>query len=140
MTEIEIKDYRKILEQEFISKDLEIETSLSYISIGSLGFFITINQEFFKLQTACFKWILITSLIFIFISFILLLFRKAKTVKYDRNLMDFLDNMNNDNIEDDLKLQRLWVSNHKKLSWILYSIYICLGTGIGLQILFLSQN
>ncbi|MGD0583383.1 MAG: hypothetical protein ABR974_10605 [Bacteroidales bacterium] len=49
MTKEQLMEYRKLLEKDFTNKDLEIETSLSYISVGALGFFITINEKFLDL-------------------------------------------------------------------------------------------
>ena len=46
MTKEEIKDYRRILEKEFMDKDNEIEAQLSYITVGALAFFLTINEKF----------------------------------------------------------------------------------------------
>jgi TRAP-type C4-dicarboxylate transport system permease small subunit len=139
MTEAEIKDYRKILEKNFTDKDLEIETSLSYISVGALGFFITINDKFLKLETAQFKFILILSLICIFLSFILILVRKSRTSHNDLKLIFLVDVINPDS-EDDKKLLDLWERSHKELSKIMTLVYLSLVIGIGLQVLFLILN
>jgi cbb3-type cytochrome oxidase subunit 3 len=140
MKQIEIKDYRKILEKEYIDKDLEIETSLSYISIGALGFFITINEKFLKIQTANYKAILLLSLIILFLSFVFILFRKSRTSHYDLKLMRFIDNMEPDSESDDTKLSNLWDKSHWELSFIRKLIYLSLSIGIGLQVLFLFLN
>ena len=140
MTESEIKEYRKILEKEFVEKDLEIETSLSYISVGALAFFITINDKFLNLQEANFKFILIVSLAFIFLSFILTLIRKKNAKRMDLRLMKMLDNMSIDKPVDDEKLFNLWKENHGKLSNIMSAVFWCLSIGIGLEILFFALN
>lgn len=140
MNQTEIKDYRKILEKEFMDKDIEIETTLSYISIGALGFFMTINEKFFKIQTSNYKFILIISLLFLFLSFVLILIRKSRSGHHDLILLQHLDSMNQDSEEDDLDLLKLWDNCHKELRTIRIFIYITLATGIGLQILFLVFN
>jgi hypothetical protein len=140
MKETEIKEYRKILEKEFVDKDLEIETSLSYISVGALGFFITINEKFLKIQTANYKVILILSLFFLFLSFVLILYRKSRTSHYDLKLMQFIDNMKPDSENEDAQLLNLWDDSHQKLSFIRVLIYFSLIIGIGLQVLFLIFN
>jgi hypothetical protein len=140
MTKEEIKDYRKLLEKDFTDKDLEIETSASYISIGALGFFITINEKFLKLEAANYKIILILSLVFLFLSFVLILYRKSRTSHNDLKLMEFSDEMSHDSEEDDAKFLQMWQDSHKELSWIMIIIYYCLGIGIGLQVLFLLLN
>jgi hypothetical protein len=140
MTKTEIKDYRKLLEKEYMDKDLEIETSVSYLSLGALGFFITINDKLLKLKTSECKIILILSLIFLFLSFVALLFRKSRTRRCDEKLMELIDNMESDSIQDDSKILSMWNEHHKKLSNIMTLIYYFLGIGIGLQILFLFLN
>ena len=140
MNKSEIKDYRKILEKEFTNKDLEIETTLTYISVGALGFFITMNEKFIQLQTAEYKSILILSLLFLFSSFVLILYRKSRTSKSDLDLMEFIDNMNPDNEDDDNKIFKLWERSHKDLNCIRKVIYICLALGVGLQGIFLILN
>ena len=140
MTDIEIKDYRKILEKEYIDKDLEIETTLSYISIGALGFFLTINEKFLKIQTANNKCVLVLSLISLFIAFTLILYRKYRTSHHDLKLMKHIDNMEHNSEESDKQLLKLWEISHRELSNIRIFVYISLTIGIGLQVLFLLLN
>ncbi len=140
MTLQEIKEYRRILEKEFIHKDNEIETQLSYITVVSLGFFITINEKFLKIQSADFKIVLILSLIFLFVTFVLILLRKSKTSHHDLLMMGFLDNMKVDSNEQDQKLLSMWDKSHRQLKNIRLSIYITLSIGIGLQVLFIVLN
>lgn len=140
MTITELKEYRRVLEKEFADKDLEIETQLSYISIGSLGFFITINEKFITIQSAGYKSILIVSLIFLFISFVLVLIRKSRTSHHDLLLMEFVDKMHPDSKEQDRQLLSKWDCCHKELTKILLFIYITLTLGIGMQVLFVVLN
>ena len=139
MTPEEIKDYRKILEKDFIDKDLEIETSLSYISIGALGFFMTINEKFIKVEIAEHRIILIFSLICLFLSFILVLIRKSRSGQNDEKLLRLLVNIRPET-DDDQALLELWRHCHNNLRWIRILIYYTLGIGIGLQVLFLLLN
>lgn len=140
MTLKEIKEYRNILEKEFINKDNEIETQLSYITIASLGFFITINEKFLKIQSADFKIALILSLIFLFVTFVLILLRKSRTSHHDLLMMGFLDNMVVDSDDQDQKLLSMWDTSHRQLTNIRLFIYITLSIGIGLQVLFIVLN
>lgn len=140
MTLQEIKDYRKILEKEFIDKDNEIETQLSYITIAAIGFFIKINEKFFKIQSANYKIALILSLIFLFITFVLILLRKSRTSHHDLKMIGFIDNMIADSNEQDKELLAMWDISHKQLRNIRLFIYTTLSIGIGLQILFIVLN
>lgn len=140
MTKDEIKEYRKILEKEFMVKDKEIETQLSYITIGSLGFFITINEKFIKIQNTDFKNVLILSLIFLFLTFVLILVRKSRTSHHDLLMMKFLDKMSPDSNQDDQTLLSMWNKSHNELKKFRYVIYFSLSVGIGLQVLFIVLN
>lgn len=119
---------------------MEIETQLSYISIGSLGFFITINDKFLKIQSSDYKWILILSLIFLIISFVLILIRKSRTNHHDLFMMGFIDKMQPDSEDEDQKLLIHWDCCHKELTRIRLFIYITLALGIGMQVLFVVLN
>ena len=140
MTLEEIKEYRRILEKEFIDKDNEIETQLSYITVVSLGFFITINEKFLKLQSADYKIILVLSLIFLFITFVLILIRKSRTSHHDLLMMEFIDKMETNSDDHDQMLLCMWDKSHRQLKNIRVAIYITLGIGIGLQVLFIVLN
>ncbi len=140
MTKDELKDYRKILEKEYSEKDLEIETTLSYISIGALGFFITINDKFLKIQDAKFALILVLSLTLIFVSFVLILIRKSKTIRHDFDMITMIDKMEPDSESQDKELLNLWDQGHKTLTQLRTYTYISLAVGIGLQIIFLLLN
>ena len=140
MNKEEIKDYRKILEKEYSDKDSEIESTISYITIAALGFFITINKEFFKLNDSTCKYLLIVSLISMFISFVLLLIRKSKTSQYDFEMMTFMDKMRENSADDDQELLKMWDKGQKVLAILMTTVYCTLAIGIGLQIVFLWIN
>lgn len=140
MTKEDLKDYRRILEKDYSNKDLEIETTLTYITIGALGFFLTINDKFLKLVTADYKFLLIISLSLLFAAFIMILVRKSKTIKYDYDLMTFLDGMEPNSENQDQKLLSMWDKTHMNLTLIQTIIYLGLVLGIGLQVLFMILN
>lgn len=140
MTLQEIKDYRKILEKEFIDKDNEIENQLSYITVAAIGFFITINEKFLKIQSADYKFVLILSLIFLFVTFVLILLRKSRTSYHDLKMIEFIDNMTANSNDQDQELLIMWEKSHKQLRNIRIFIYSTLSIGIGLQVLFIILN
>jgi len=140
MTRDEIKDYRKILEKEYMDKDIEIDSVLSYVTIGALGFFITINDKFIKFQVAQCKVILIISLILLFISFALILLRKIRTNHHDTKMMFFVDQMQPDKQEQDDELFNLWTKTNSELTMIRNGAIYSLGLGVILQIIFLLLN
>lgn len=136
----EIKEYRKILEEEFTNKDNEIESQLSYITIGSLGFFMTINEKFIRIQDSHCKILLIVSVISLFIAFVFILIRKSRTSHHDLSMMNFIDGMSPNFVEDDKKLLTLWNNSHDELKKLRIVIYVALSLGIGLQVVFLILN
>lgn len=140
MNNVEIKDYRKLLEKEYMEKDTEIDQVLIYVTIGSLGFFMTINEKFVKIYKADFKLVLIISMVLLFLAFALLLFRKIRNTYYDQILLTTIDNMEPENADDDLKLLDIWNSCNKKLIQIRNSAIGCLGLGVALQVLFMLIN
>ena len=140
MTKEEIKDYRRLLEKEFMDKDNEIDAQLSYITIGSLAFFLTINERFLRIQSADYKIILILSLLFLLIAFVLILARKSKTICYDLQLISFLDKMSDNSEEADQQLLSLWDKTNERLKKIRFFVYLMLSVGVGLQVLFIALN
>jgi hypothetical protein len=140
MTKDEIKEYRKTLGKAFSDRDQEIETTLSYITIGALGFFLTINEKFLKLQEANYKIMIIISLVFLFLAFVLMLRRKSRIIHHSMKMMKFADHMKPDTTEDDVNLFKLWQNSHKELLAIRKVVYLSLVLGIGLQILFFFMN
>ncbi|NLE04136.1 MAG: hypothetical protein GX638_04940 [Crenarchaeota archaeon] len=140
MSDEEINEYRKILEKEFTKKDLEIDNQLTYISIGSMGFFITIQEKFLKVTDQHCKIIFILSLVFLFITFILIIIRNARTRYHDLSMMSYIDEMDNNNIEHDQTLYDIWEKCHKELGCFRVITYITLGIGIGLQLLYIIFN
>ena len=93
-----------------------------------------------KIQSAEFRIILILSLIFLFVTFVLILFRKSRIIRYDFLLMSFVDKMSVDSEEEDQGLLKLWDKTNKKLGIIRLFVYLTLSVGIGLQVLFIVLN
>jgi hypothetical protein len=136
----EISNYREEVAQQLKEKESEIETSLSYITVGALGFFLTINEKFLKLQDCQLKNLLILSVFLLIVAFILILVKKSLTTRYDRKLLHFLDEMKPENRQEELELYDIWEKHDKTLRNIKTSTYFALGTGIILQVLFFMLN
>ena len=140
MTPEALKDYRKTVADDYTKKDTEIETSLTYISAAALGFFITINEKFVELETARYHILLAVSLFFLFLTFVLILIRKSKTVSFDHELMTYIDSMEANNESQDSGLLKLWKKGTRLLECLMNFTYVSLSLGIGLQVLFLVLN
>lgn len=140
MTSEEKKSFRENVAKDFMEKDLEIETTLSYITIGSLCFFITLTEKFLKLQNATCKGLFIISLIFLFISFILILIRKHTSSLHDRKMLDFIDKMAVNDQADDQQLMALWARGDHELKYLRCGVYFSLGIGVGMQLLYIILN
>lgn len=140
MSEEDLKHYRKILQKEYIDRDSGNETSLTYISVGALIFFLAINNEFFKLVMAEYKFLLVISLFFLFFAFIMILIRKSKTVKYEFDMITFVDKMEADSESAVQDLMAMWDKTHMNLTLLQTLISLGLALGIGLQVLFMILN
>ena len=140
MTPEELKDYRKTVADDYTKKDTEVETSLTYVTVGLLSFFITINEQFIKLGTAEYRLLLVVSLFLLFFTLVLILIRKSKTVSFDRKLMTYIDSMKANNESQDRGLVKLWEKGLRSLEYLMNFAYVSLSLGIGLQVLFLVLN
>lgn len=141
MTKEEVKDYRSILEKEYMDKDTEIDSSISYISAGALGLVLSINDKFITIKTADFKGFLIASLILLLAALILMIVRKMITSKHDVKMLNYLTEIKDGaDEEQELKLLDLYTECDFQLSTIRTIAIICLITGIAFEVTFFIIN
>ena len=141
MTKEEVKDYRGILEKEYMDKDTEIDSSISYISAGALGLVLSINDKFITIKTADFKLLLIASLILLLLALILIIYRKMKTSSHDVKMLDYLTEIKEGaNAEQEEILLNLYSECDSQLKRIRVSAIISLLTGIGFEVTFFIIN
>jgi hypothetical protein len=144
MSKRKSSEYRTRIDGVIESMDKEIDTSLTYISIGALGFFLTINEKFIKLTGCSYKIFLIISAILLLGSFVILLIKKYTSVKYSKKILDSIDEMIPDeNISDKDILDQvtlIWEESEKKFLWINTTVYLSLSIGVVLQVAFFLIN
>lgn len=141
MTKEEIDQYREKIDLQLKEKVTEIESNVAFIIVGSLGFFLTINEKFIVLVNSKVKWALFSSIILLIVSFIFYLINKHLTTKFDRKIITFLDDeMKPDNIESNTKLMIMWKKYDGILMCNLNIIYILLGLGIIFETFFFVKN
>jgi len=140
MVKQQIDSYREKIDIQLKEKENEIENSITYISVGALGFFLTINEKFFKIDKTNCSFLLYTSLSLLLLSFIIILIKKYKTTSYDRKIIDFLDELPENNKDKDKELLKLWKSCECYLKLFKISSYSALGLGITLQLVFFFSN
>ena len=104
MTEDEIKEYRSVIDTQLREKETDIETTISYITLGLLGLFLTINEKFIPLASSQDKLILLISVLSFVISFMIGLLNKFQTTKFDRQIIDILDETDLTNEDEEQKL------------------------------------
>lgn len=137
MTKEEVKDYRTLLEKEYMGKDTEIDSSIVYISAGALGLVLSINDKFITIKTADLKFPLVTSLILLFTAFISIIWRKVKTIKHDIIMLDYLNEIKEgSNTEQDIKLLSLYTKFDNQLKRIRIIAIWSLVFGVALDIFF----
>ena len=141
MTKEEIDEYREKIDIQLKEKVTEIESNIALIIIGSLGFFLTINEKFIVLVNSKVQWSLFLSVIFLITSFLLYLINKHLTTKFDRSIISFLDdNMKPDDIDSNTKLMKMWKKYDGILVCNLNIIYILLALGVIFETFFFMKN
>jgi len=141
MTKEEIDEYREKIDIQLKEKVTEIESNIALIIIGSLGFFLTINEKFIVLVHSKVQWSLFLSVIFLITSFLLYLINKHLTTKFDRSIISFLDdNMKPDDIDSNTKLMKMWKKYDGILVCNLNIIYILLALGVIFETFFFMKN
>ncbi|OHC85443.1 MAG: hypothetical protein A2546_03950 [Sphingobacteriia bacterium RIFOXYD2_FULL_35_12] len=141
MKQSEIDKYRELIDLQLKEKVTEIESNVSIIIIGSLGFFLTINEKFVGIRDASQKWALVLSVLLLLASFFIYLISKYLTTKYDRELIDFLDDeMKEDDKDSNTKLLEMWSKFDTSLSKNRKAIFWTLAIGILLEIFFFMFN
>lgn len=141
MTKEEVKDYRTILEKEYMDKDTEIDSSISYISAGALGLVLSINDKFISIKTAEFKGFLIASLILLLAALVLMIVRKMITSKHDLKMLDYLTEIKDGADEkQETQLLKLYTDCDNQLSITRFIAIISLLTGIAFEVTFFIIN
>ena len=141
MTKEEIDEYREKIDIQLKEKVTEIESNIALIIIGSLGFFLTINEKFIVLVNSKVQWSLYLSVIFLITSFLLYLINKHLTTKFDRSIISFLDdNMKPDDIESNTNLMKMWKKYDGILVCNLNIIYILVALGVIFETFFFMKN
>lgn len=136
-----IADYRDKIETHLIDKEGEMDKTTTYITVGLLGFFMTINDKFVPLLDSNLKiwmYLSISSLIF---SLILGLVYNYITVIFDGKIIRFIDD--NDIENDTTKRSELdikWEKYIKKQNCVKLFVYIFLGIGLIAEIVFTINN
>ena len=69
MTEEQIKLYREQIDSQIKEKENDIESNMFLLIIGSLGFFLTINEKFIGLKDSSVKALMFISVFFLLVSF-----------------------------------------------------------------------
>jgi hypothetical protein len=141
MTREQIKDYRGQIDSQIKEKENDIESNMSLIIIGSLGFFLTINERFIGLNESSCKYLMFLSVSLLLSSLLFLLISKYYTVEYDKNILNFIDDnlVPNDDILDKCLLD-MWTRFETNLKRFKRYTYWCLGLGILFQVIFFLYN
>lgn len=137
----EKKQYRSLVETQLKEKETDIETTITYVTVGLLGLFLTINEKFIPFSTSKFRILIYVSVGGFVLSFLIGIINKLMTTKFDRKVIDFIDN--SDLAVRDKELELLEIS--KKCDKILrgirsYLIFPLLLIGLIAQIFYFFLN
>jgi hypothetical protein len=141
MDKNELDEYRRIIESEYSKKDNEIETTTSYISVGLLGFFITINEKYISLNESTCKFLFTLSLLSYSLSFVLILYRKYVDQKSNLEILDQISSMSSGRSEgDEARLYKIWYDGNCKCKRVLKLSFIFLAIGVASSVVFILTN
>lgn len=141
MTQEEINKHRDEISLQLKEKVSEIESNISLIIIGALGFFLTVNEKFIGLKDASLLWLCFLSVALLLVSFFIYLYNKHLTTKFDREIIDFIDDkMKPDNKEANTTLYNMWQKGDTTLERNKTVIYWTLSLGILFQVIFFIYN
>jgi hypothetical protein len=130
----QIQEYREKIEKHLIDKVTEIDSTLSLIILGTLGFTISkLDKDFGEYLKSIWFWVSFCSLV---IAFLCLLLHKYLTQKFDEKIIDFLDNMTVDNESDDVNLDNKWKNFKNVLDTIRNFTFFFVGLGIFSVVIF----
>lgn len=140
MTSNEINEYREEIATQLKEKESELETNISNVTVAMLALFLTINEKFIPISTSEYKWLFILSTSAFAISFICGLYKKHYTTKFDRKIIDFIDNNDLTKVTEEKNLLNLWSKADKNLySWKV-ATYITLSLAIISQVFYFFLN
>jgi hypothetical protein len=143
MNKNDVDSYRNQLDEDISKTFKEIDTNISYIIVGALGFFITMLDKFIDVNHALLIICMFASFAFLLISFILFLTGKHLHTHHSLKILTFVDNDFVSKAEDEAKeteLNEMWEEANKKINRNRNWIYFFLGIGVVLQVVFFSVN
>ena len=143
MDKIDIDTYRNQLDESIGLTFKEIDTSISYIIVGALGFFITMLDKFIDVTHALLIVCMFSSFGLLVASFILFLVGKHLHTKYSLKILNFIDNnLASKPVDEanDYQISSMWTEANKKINKNRNCIYFLLGLGVFLQVTFFSVN
>lgn len=141
MEKSEINKYRRKVDTILKEKTTDIESTISLIIVGALGFILTINEKFIGIKDSKWKCILFASIISLILAFAIFLFTKDLTTSYCRKLIDFIDNfMKPDDSHSEKQLLKIWEDYVRKSDLNRSVTYILLLIGISLELIFFMYN
>jgi hypothetical protein len=136
----ELSTYRDSLQEDITAKEKEYHTTITYISVGALAFFLTLNDKFFKIEPAHGKGWLFASLGLLLLSVVLYIPANMVDIRADWALMDKVDELIVEGKEDDDLLLAIW---RKWMRWsrLIYNArLIFMLTGVALEVIFVTCN
>lgn len=137
----DLKNYRKMLKKEYSFETLKIESSLTYITAGALGFFMFLDGgSYLKFSAIHYQFLLPISLSFLFVAFVLILIRISYIIKNEFDMLMFVESMEPDSDAQEQELASIMDRTYINRTTIQTLSSIGLGLGIGLQVLFMILN
>lgn len=92
MDSASVNQFRALIETQLKEKETDIDTTITYINVGLLGLFLTINEKLIPFSTSIHKCLLYISVLSFMASFFIGIINKIVTTHFDRKAIHFIDN------------------------------------------------
>lgn len=133
-------EYRNKLETHLMDKEAEMDKTTTYMTVGLLGFFMTINDKFVPLLDSNLKLWMYFSIFFLIGSLITGLVYKYITVLFDGKIIRYIDENDIDLSDINVAVNKLWEKYIKIQNCVKFFIYLFLSFGLIAEIVFTVSN
>ncbi|MBS1663426.1 MAG: hypothetical protein JST68_20455 [Bacteroidetes bacterium] len=135
-----LRDYRDTLQKDIGEKEKEYNTTVTYITGGALALFLTINEKFFNISQAHYKWMLFASLLCLLLCMLMHVLANIIDVTGDKELLNKTDAMIEKQEYDDVSLTTEWKKWLRRYETIYYTRFGLMILGVVLEAFFITLN
>jgi hypothetical protein len=132
--------YRDGLKDGISDGEKDYQTTITYLAVGALAFFLTINEKFFHLTTTRYQCLLWLSLGALLLTLFLLLVCTILDIRGNEAIRDLADKMLDNKAYNKDELTREWAKWMQRTRLWYYTRFALLLGGITMEVLFVCLN